>query len=85
MNLPPPAIVRHITKDHVTIAPAGNYGVTVFNISDEFIEAIVAADDGSETFRLLVEAPGPGRVVKIAKHAPTGIVDIKYSEKPGAG
>lgn len=81
----PPATVRHISKDHVTIAPGKGYGVTVFNVADIGVEAIVAADDGSETIRLLVEAPGPKRTMTIKRHEPTGIIDIIYQDKPNAG
>lgn len=76
------ATVRHINKDHITISPATGYSVTLFNIigTTGSVEAIVAADDGSETIRLLVAAPEAGRLMQIKKHEPTGIVDITYSD-----
>lgn len=76
-----PAVVRHINRDLITIAPAEGFSVTVFNVADAHIEALVAADDGSETIRLLVEAPGPKRTMSIKRHAPTGIVNIEYADK----
>lgn len=76
-----PATVRHIDKDHVTISPAEGYSVTVFTVSDGAVEACVTADDGSETIRLLIAAPEPGRAMQIKKHEPSGVVDITYSDK----
>lgn len=75
----PAAVVRHITKNHVTIAPEIGYSVTVFNVADAHIEAVVASDDGTETIRLLVEAPGPDRTMAIKRHG--RIVDILYAQK----
>lgn len=80
-----PAIVRHISKDHVTIAPAKGYSVILFNVADKSVEAVVAADDGSETIRLLVAAPGAGRSMQIKTHQPTGIVNIYYTDTPDVG
>jgi len=52
-----PTTVRHLSKDHLMISPAPGYSVTVFNLKGGNIEAIVAADDGTETIRLLVAGP----------------------------
>jgi hypothetical protein len=79
-----PATVRHVTKDHVTITPSPDYSVTVFTISNGAVEAIVAADDGSETIRLLIAAPEPGRTMRIERDEPTGFVDIKYLDASDA-
>jgi hypothetical protein len=80
-----PATVRHVNKDHITISPAKGYSVTVFNVEgDGNIEALVTANDGSETIRLLVAAPGKGRSLKIEKHEPTGIVNLIYKDIPRA-
>jgi hypothetical protein len=81
-----PATVRYISKDHITISPAKGYSVTLFNVVEgSAVEAIVTADDGSETIRLLVAAPEPGRFMQIKKHEPTGIVNIIYQDKPHVG
>jgi hypothetical protein len=76
----PSATVRHLTRNHVTIAPAEGYGVTMFNLTDGNIEAIVTADDGSETIRLLVAGPGPNQTMAIRTDKRSGIVDIIYAE-----
>ena len=76
-----PATVRHITRDHVHITPAKGFSVTVFSIAAAHVEAIVVSDDGFETIRLLIEAPGPTRTMTISKHEISGDVDIIYSEK----
>ncbi len=75
-----PAIVRHISKDHITIAPGPGFVVTVFNIADAHVEAIVTSQDGLETHRLLIAAPDKGRSLEIKKHEPTGIVDLIYKD-----
>jgi len=72
--------VRHVTKDHVVIMPATGYSVTVFNVSEGVVEAVVAAADGSETIRLLVEPPGPGRTMSVRRDD-FGVIDILYSDK----
>jgi len=72
------AVVRHITRDHVTIAPEKGYTVIVFNLAEGNVEAIVAADDGSETIRLLVAGPGPDQTMSI-KTDKSGVVDIVYT------
>lgn len=77
-----PATVRHISRDHITIAPAKGYSVTVWSVTDTDLEAFVTADDASETIRLRLELPGPGRTVAIKRHEPTGITDVIYAEKP---
>lgn len=77
------AVVRHVTRDHVTIAPRDGYSVVTFNIrAGTAIEAIVTADDGSETVRLLVAGPTPDQTVSIerAKTAPN-ITNIYYRGK----
>ncbi len=79
-----PAIVRHISKDHITIAPGDGYAVTVFTIADAHAEAIVTSHDGLETHRLLIAAPEKGRTMSIKKHEPTGVVDIIYQDIPSA-
>jgi hypothetical protein len=79
----PVAVVRHIDKNHVTIAPARGYRVIVFSLRDGSVEAVLASDDGSETSRLLVASPGPTQNMAI-KTLDNGIVDILYSEKSGA-
>ncbi len=76
-----PATVRYINKNHVTISPAKGFSVTLFNLVNGNVEAVVAADDGSETIRLLVAGPGPTQTMAIKSHKPTGIVDILYAEK----
>lgn len=77
-----PVTVRHIGKDHVTIAPAPGYSVVLFNLTDGNVEAVVAADDGSETIRLLIAGPEPHQNMAIKTHKPTGIIDILYGKKP---
>jgi hypothetical protein len=76
-----PVTVRHLTKDHVVIRPTSAYSVTTFiSAQNGVIEAIVTANDGSETIRLLVAAPEPGRMVKVEKDEKTGDVDIIYKD-----
>jgi hypothetical protein len=72
--------VRHITKNHVRIVTAPGYSVVVFNIADGSVEAIVAADDGSETVRLKVEAPEPGLRLGI-KNIDPHMTDLIYQPK----
>lgn len=72
------ATVRHITKNHVTIIPAKGWSVTVFNLTDRDVEAIVAADDGSEVIRLLVAGPSESQTMSIK--TTNGVVDIVYTE-----
>jgi hypothetical protein len=71
--------VRHISKNHVTICAAEFYSVVLFNLADGNVEAIVAADDGSETIRLLIAGPGENQTMSIKTHD-TGVVDIVYAE-----
>lgn len=75
------AIVKHLTKDHVRITPAAGYSVVVFNVSGSDVEAVVAADDGSETIRLTVAAPGSGRTLAITTKD-GNVVDLIYQDKP---
>lgn len=74
------ATVKHITKDHVRISPSPGYSVTLFTPHNGQIEACVTADDGSETIRLRVDAPAPGRMIgyTVGEHRE---VDIKYTDK----
>lgn len=82
---PPQAVVRHINRNHVTIAPAHGYSVTVFNLAEGTVEAIICADDGTETIRLLVAGPGPRQTMAITTdQLGTGVVDIKYADTPDA-
>lgn len=75
--MPPFVTVRHISRDRVTITPAAGFSVVVFNLAEGNVEAVVAADDGSETIRLLVAGPGPDQTMSIA-NAEGGVVDIVY-------
>jgi len=72
--------VRHVSKNRVTITCAANYSVTLFNLRDGNVEAIVTADDGSETIRLLVAGPTPTQTMSITNNE-SGITDIVYAEK----
>lgn len=76
-----PAVVRHITKNHITITPAKDYDVTVFNVigTTGDVEAIVAADDGSETIRLLITAPAAGQKMQIKRDEASGVINIIYT------
>jgi hypothetical protein len=71
--------VRHITKDHVVIHPADGYSAILFNLAGGNVEAVIAADDGSETIRLLILGPGPTQTMRI-KTEEDGTVDIMYME-----
>jgi hypothetical protein len=78
------AVVRHISKDMVTITPAEGYSVTLFKVVGGNVEALVAADDGSETFRLLVAGPGLDRTMTIK--TTDGVTYFVYAKKePNAG
>lgn len=70
--------VRHVSKDHIVIAPAKNWAVTFFKIETGAIEALVT--DGEETIRLLFEPPGPGRGVTIERTV-GGFVDVRYYDE----
>lgn len=76
------AIARHISKNHVNIIASPGYHMVLFTLKDGNVEAVVAADDGSETIRLLVAGPSPTQHMAI-KNTPEG-VDIMYAEKPDA-
>lgn len=79
MAEPISATVRHLTKNHVTIAPERGYSVTLFNLVGGNVEAIVSANDGSETIRLLVVGPGPAQTLSITTDA-SGVVNFVYAE-----
>lgn len=79
MAQPISATVRHLTRDHVTIAPERGYSVTLFNLVGGNVEAIVSADDASETIRLLVVGPGPDQTMSITTDEKTGVVNIVYA------
>lgn len=70
--------VRHVSKDHIVIAPAQNWTVTFFKIEANAVEALVT--DGEETIRLLIQPPGPGRGMTIER-SPGGFVDIRYFDE----
>lgn len=74
------AVVRHVTRHHVTIAPKAGYSVTIFTVTAEGagVEAIVAADNGTETVRLLVAAPHKGESMSIQYDAETNVTNIFY-------
>lgn len=80
MAQPISATVRHLTKNHVTIAPERGYSVTLFNLTGGNVEAIVTADDGSETIRLLVVGPGPDQTMSITTDEKSGVVNIVYAK-----
>lgn len=74
------ATVRHITRDHVRITPAAGYSVVVFKTIGRDLDAIVAADDGGETIRLRIEAPGSNKLMSIEMS--NECVDIHYQDNP---
>jgi len=76
-------IVRHVDKDHVVITPGKGYSVAVFNIGKigGDLEAVVVADDGSDTIRLLVAGPTPDQHMAIRTND-DGSVSILYARKP---
>ena len=76
-----PVTVRHVSKNHVVIAPATGYSVVLFNLTDGNVEAIVAADDGSETIRLLIAGPAANQTMSI-RTDDEGMVSIIYARKP---
>lgn len=82
MNVTVPVTVRHVSKNVVTIVTAAGYRVTLFNLSDGKVEAVVSADDGSETIRLLVAGPSPSQTMAIKTDKATGVITISYGEKP---
>jgi len=75
------ATVKHLTKNHVQITPAEGYSVILMGKSGN-LEAIVAADDGSETIRLRIEPAAAGYTMS----AKVGyrVVDIRYLEAADA-
>ena len=75
-----PAVVRHISKGHITIAPGEGYSVVLFNLHDGNVEAIVTSDDGLDTHRLLIAGPAPDQNMTIETHKPTGITNILYEK-----
>lgn len=74
------ASVKHLSKDHVRIEPGPGWSVVIFNCGSFNVEAVVTADDGSETIRLRVEPPKPGRYMNI-KVLPEGGVDLIYGAR----
>lgn len=80
MAPPISATVRHLTKNHVTISPERGYSVILFNLAEGNVEAVVAADDGSETIRLLIAGPGANQTMSIKTDHASGVVDIVYAE-----
>jgi hypothetical protein len=78
------ATVRHLSKDHIVIAPGKGYSVTVFTLGQVAggdVEALVAADDGSETIRLLVAGPREDQAMMLRTRADRA-VSIIYTKKP---
>jgi len=77
------AIVSHLTKDHVRIIPSAGWKVVIFNITTTDAEAVVIADDGSETIRLHIAPPKLGQfmTVKIGVEGAERGVDIVYGAK----
>jgi hypothetical protein len=73
------ATVRHVTKDHIHLAPGPSYNVTIFQLKDQGAEAIVSARDGTETSRLKIEAPTPGRKIVLVSNE-DGSFDIFYKD-----
>lgn len=73
------ATVRHVTKDHIHLAPGPSYDVTIFQLQDKGAEAVVSARDGTDTSRLKVEAPTPGRKIVIVSND-DGSFDIFYQD-----
>jgi hypothetical protein len=76
-----PVIVRHISKNVVTICASEEYSITLFKLKDGNVEAALAANDGSETIRLLIAGPTSSQTISIETHKPTGVVTIKYEER----
>lgn len=80
-----PATVRHISKDHVRITPAAGWSVMLFNVSTTgaIAEAVVIADDGSETIRLGIAPPKVGQYmnVKVGVEGNERGIDIVYGSK----
>ncbi len=82
-NIPEIASVRHVTKNHVVIVCSVGYKVAVFNISESRqAEAIITADDGSETIRLHLEGPTDTQGIQI--DGDDRVMHITYVEKPSA-
>ena len=73
----PFATIRHMSKDHVTISTVRGFTVTTFTLSEGNVEAVVTADDGSETIRLLVAGPGPHQTMSISTDE-HGVVHFEY-------
>jgi hypothetical protein len=74
------AIVSHISRDQVHIQPEKGYMVAIFTVgSGSDIEATVLAEDGSETVRLKIDAPPPGRKVRI-RNNDDGSFDVIYQD-----
>lgn len=73
------ATVRHVTKDHIHLAPGPSYSVTIFQLKDQGAEAVVSARDGTESTRLKIEAPTPGRKVVIVSND-DGSFDVLYQD-----
>ena len=78
---PTSTTVQHITKNLVVITPAKGYSVITITLADGNVEALVAADDGSETIRLLVAGPTSDQEM-IIRNWPDGCVHFTYVEKP---
>ena len=77
------ATVKHLSKDHVRITPAFGWSVVIFNVTTAGAEAVVVADDGSETIRLRIAPPETGRFMNIkVGHAENERgVDIVYGDR----
>jgi predicted RNA methylase len=77
------ASVRHITKHHAQIRAEPGYGIALFTMKGQDIEAIVTALDGSETILLRVEAPHDQAISTSWSPADDGatIVNIYWTEK----
>jgi hypothetical protein len=75
--------VRHINRDHIIITPGKGYSVTVFKLGGNGgdLEALVSADDGSETIRLLVAGPRADQAMVISTDD-EGVVSITTKPKP---
>lgn len=78
-----PATVRYLSKNHIRITPAPGWQVVIFDASSVGVEAVVTADDGTETICLGIAPPTVDQKMSILIGVPGNDrgVDVLYQRR----